>query len=164
MILDISKAKKFLGKEFELKTSFALPGEIMQDFHVTPLGDIALDGNYYMQDLNTCFINCTATIFLNAECARCANMFTLKYEFNVNEKFSTSPSEEEYQLDNLSLNLYDAVVENFLTSFPSQLLCNQNCKGLCQYCGNNLNYNNCNCEEEQTMKNSPFAILKQLKK
>ena len=164
MILNVSKAKKFLGKEFELKTSFALPREIMQDLHVTPLGDVALDGIYCMQDSDNCLINCNATIFLSAECSRCANLFTLKYEFNVSEKYSASPTEEEYQLDNISLNLFDAVVENFLTSFPSQLLCNQNCKGLCQYCGNNLNYNNCNCAEEQTMKDSPFAILKQLKK
>ena len=164
MILNISKAKKFYGKEFELKSSFALPPEIMQDFHVEPLGDVALSGTYYMQDNNTCFINCTATIFLNAECARCANMFTFKYTFPVKEKYSSSPLEDEYQLDNLTLNLFDATTENFLTSFPSQLLCNKNCKGLCQYCGNNLNYNNCNCEEEQTMQNSPFAVLKQLKK
>ncbi len=164
MILNVSKAKKFLGKKFELKSSFALPPEIMQDFHVNPLGDVALSGTYVMQDVNTCFVNCTATIFLSAECSRCANLFTYKHDFCVNEKFSSFPSDEEYQLDNLSLNLYNAVVDNFLTSFPSQMLCNKNCKGLCQYCGNNLNYNNCNCEEEQTMKDSPFAILKQLKK
>lgn len=164
MIVNISKAKKFIGKEFELKSSFALPSEIMLDFHVQPMGDVALAGTYFMQDSETCIVNLKATIFLNAECARCADLFTFKYEFDVCERFVSSPSEDEYKLDNTTFNLYDAVVQNFLTSFPSQLFCNQNCKGLCQYCGNNLNYNNCNCEEEQTMNNSPFAILKQLKK
>ena len=140
-----------------------MPPELMQGFAVNALGQGALKGTFVMQDQNTCIVNATATIFLQAVCFRCGEPFTFKYIFNVCEKFCASPMEEEYQLDNTTLNLHNAVTDNFLTQFPSQLLCNKNCKGLCQYCGINLNINNCDCETKQTEENSPFAILKQLK-
>ena len=163
MILEICKAKKFIGKEFELKMSFILPPDSMQDVAVNSLAEGAINGCFVMQDENTCVINATATLYLQAVCFRCGNPFTFKYTFNVNEIFSSSPMEDEYQLDNTTLNLISAVTDNFLTQFPSQLLCNKNCKGLCQYCGINLNINNCDCEAKQTEQNSPFAVLKQLK-
>lgn len=43
------------------------------------------------------------------------------------------------------LLLEDVVREQVLLSLPSRTLCKQDCKGLCQHCGQNLNAASCTC-------------------
>jgi DUF177 domain-containing protein len=52
--------------------------------------------------------------------------------------------------------------EQLLLAMPLHRLCDTACKGLCNNCGVNLNTTTCQCRENNI--NSPFAILKNLKK
>ncbi len=54
----------------------------------------------------------------------------------------------------------DVLKEQLLLAMPQQSLCGEQCKGLCNRCGMNLNENQCKCSENN--ENSPFAILKKL--
>ena len=51
--------------------------------------------------------------------------------------------------------------EQVYMNMPSQILCDTSCKGLCQTCGTDLNQTRCDCEVID--KESPFAVLRQLK-
>ena len=53
--------------------------------------------------------------------------------------------------------------EEILLSYPAKILCKENCKGLCDNCGANLNVTTCDCHRSEEPK-SPFEILKKLKK
>jgi uncharacterized protein len=44
------------------------------------------------------------------------------------------------------LSLEDVVREQVLLSLPGRTLCNEDCKGLCPHCGQNLNKGTCNCK------------------
>lgn len=58
-------------------------------------------------------------------------------------------SEEETEIgyyDGSGLLLEDVVREQVLLSLPTRTLCQEDCKGLCQHCGQNLNGNDCHCE------------------
>ncbi|HEX3569524.1 MAG TPA: DUF177 domain-containing protein [Acidobacteriaceae bacterium] len=44
------------------------------------------------------------------------------------------------------LSLEDVVREQVLLSLPSRTLCNEDCKGLCPRCGQNLNTGTCKCD------------------
>jgi len=46
------------------------------------------------------------------------------------------------------LSLEDVVREQVLLSLPSRTLCNEDCKGLCPRCGQNLNQAACNCSSQ----------------
>ncbi len=52
--------------------------------------------------------------------------------------------------------------EQLLLAMPLHRLCDDECKGLCGGCGVNLNTKMCQCRENKS--NSPFAILKKLRK
>ena len=57
-------------------------------------------------------------------------------------------TEEETEIgyyDGSGLLLEDVVREQVLLSLPSRTLCQQDCKGLCQHCGQNRNGDNCHC-------------------
>jgi uncharacterized protein len=45
------------------------------------------------------------------------------------------------------LLLEDVVREQVLLSLPGRTLCQQNCKGLCVHCGQNLNTGKCDCAQ-----------------
>jgi uncharacterized protein len=63
------------------------------------------------------------------------------------------------------LNHLDAtndIREVLIINHPLAYLCNEACKGLCPYCGINLNEQKCQCKG-LTKEDSPFKILERLK-
>lgn len=50
-------------------------------------------------------------------------------------------------------------------AMPLHPICKEDCKGLCQVCGGSLNNRRCNCKFEvpETKKQTPFAVLAQLR-
>jgi uncharacterized protein len=63
--------------------------------------------------------------------------------------------------DGEKIDLTDLVREQILLDLPTQILCQEDCKGLCQKCGANLNEVNCNCEENEI--DPRWSALKNLK-
>lgn len=64
-----------------------------------------------------------------------------------------------YQGDEIDLR--DALAEQVVLALPYKPLCRQDCKGLCQNCGVNLNQEACQCKSKDT--GGPFEALKGLK-
>lgn len=61
------------------------------------------------------------------------------------------------------LDLRDAIEQLMIMALPYQMICRENCKGLCTNCGQNLNEGSCSCQDEADEdNNSPFADLKKL--
>lgn len=52
--------------------------------------------------------------------------------------------------------------EQLFLAVPQKVLCHSDCSGICPDCGMPKNGTECNCSEDRS--NSPFAILKTLKK
>ena len=55
------------------------------------------------------------------------------------------------------IELQEMLREQLILSVPMQPLCSEDCQGLCQVCGQNLNVQRCGCKVADTA--SPFAIL-----
>ena len=111
---------------------------------------------------------------VEAECTRCLRRLTHKLDAPfkatfVTEENYTSEKEAEVRNHDLDVSIYDGeeidlsdvVREHILLDLPTQILCKDDCKGLCQKCGANLNEVNCNCEETKT--DPRWAALKNLK-
>lgn len=94
------------------------------------------------------------------ECDRCLQTidFPIDAEFNLEyvttEEYARLKAVELSDEDlNLSvfngevLDVDEIVREQVLLAVPSQVLCQENCKGLCATCGANLNLTKCGCEE-----------------
>jgi uncharacterized protein len=59
------------------------------------------------------------------------------------------------------INLQDGIQEQVILAIPIKALCQENCKGLCASCGNDLNEGDCSCDRQPL--NGKFAALKNLK-
>src|SRR5215813_10058480 len=106
-------------------------------------------------------------------CSRCLKEVQLAIELNFDERFAGAVSwrhEEHHELsqDDLNLGLVDEVIElddlvkeEILLALPGHVLCDENCKGICPSCGQDLNAGDCNCTSEQV--DSRWEKLKDLR-
>ena len=66
---------------------------------------------------------------------------------------------DSYPVMEQRIELQEMLREQLILSIPMQLLCSEECQGLCQVCGQNLNVQRCGCEVVKT--ESPFAVLQE---
>ena len=98
-------------------------------------------------------------------CDRCAANFDREVSFPIEVVLVTEMANEEnedewvFPLEGDSADLDDIVRTVFVLSLDSKLLCKEDCKGICQRCGKNLNDGPCSCQKELDPR---FAALKQL--
>ena len=105
------------------------------------------------------------TTCIHGTCDRCATAFDREINLPINVVLVTEMANEEnedewvFPLEGDSADLDDIVRTVFVLNLDSKLLCKEDCKGLCQRCGKNLNNGPCNCQKELDPR---FAALKQL--
>jgi len=108
-------------------------------------------------------------------CARCGNDAQLSIEQNFSYQFLMEAEPDlgaEYECNDEDCELLyltapvietsEILSEQLLLALPLDIKCGDDCKGLCDQCGINLNTKQCTCGEIN--RDSPFAILKDLQK
>lgn len=100
----------------------------------------------------------TLSVDYESYCARCLapvnGSFSLSLEKTVAPRdiLEDLPEEklDEYQIiDDGFLDMDEQLKEQLEMEFPSRFLCREDCKGLCQRCGKNLNEGKCDCPERE---------------
>jgi len=102
---------------------------------------------------------------VDMECTRCLEEFRRRLDIKVDE-FYRRPGlgavgtdgrplpgrevqeEDEYVIEEGSIDLNILVNDAVMLGLPIKRLCDEECRGLCQYCGKNLNLGDCGCEGE----------------
>lgn len=121
-----------------------------------------------------------SSVNVEIACDRCLTKYThpVSAEFNLvfSDKAPKTPEEENHNEDGFEIprdaedieyytgdiiQLTNCIQEQVVLALPHGALCNDNCKGLCQKCGGNLNNNKCDCEKD--VGHPAFAALKNLK-
>ena len=92
-------------------------------------------------------------------CSRCIEDFEKEIAISFKNILTYKAIEEkelELDRDDLEFTLLDGdvvdcshlIIEQISTNIPVKPLCREDCKGLCQKCGKNLNIDNCSCNNE----------------
>ena len=131
-------------------------------------GDITNTAGYMRMRLDM-------SVDYEAECARC--LAPVNGEFSLSLEKTVAPRNLLGDLDEDKLDDYAIIEDGFLDmdeqlrsqlemEFPVRFLCRDDCKGLCQRCGKNLNDGKCDCvEKEIDPRLAPLQkILEQMKK
>lgn len=143
---------------------FKLPHKITYDLALTNVGEgILLTG----------IMNCD----VEGVCDRCLEKAEFSIAAEVNEYFLYDAPEDEENEDSDDFVEYSLITDDdkidlseplnaaLIMETPFVVLCSEDCKGLCPDCGANLNFEECDClakREEERLKESPFAALKEL--
>lgn len=107
-------------------------------------GVLSITGNILNLD---CVINTELTL----QCSRCIEKFSYPLEFEIHEKFSNDPGDEDDNIiftDSDKIDITEVIENNIIITLPMKRLCSEDCKGLCQHCGRNLNVDTCNCDNK----------------
>lgn len=98
-----------------------------------------------------------------APCDLCAQHTEKNLSIPVDHVLVTSLNNEDNDelilVDSLRFDLDELVTEDILLGLPTRHLCKEDCKGVCQYCGKNLNQDSCSCSAPLDPR---LAVLRQL--
>ena len=103
------------------------------------------------------FINLVfkATVPYKTHCARCFKELSGEYSFDFEKPVAVKGTLENEENDDYILiekNLIDpdeTLIEALELDFPMVFYCRDDCKGLCQKCGKDLNEGECDCNKKK---------------
>lgn len=95
-----------------------------------------------------------AKLTLVIPCDRCLDPVEVPLEFDIVRTLDLNESEEERveELDEqpyligYNLDVDQLVRDELILNLPMKVLCSENCKGICNRCGTNLNHETCDCD------------------
>ncbi|MHB8158363.1 MAG: YceD family protein [Desulfocucumaceae bacterium] len=158
IVLDISKVKNLPGTEEHLVKDFQMQpiqAELDEISFNTPLRlDITLANSG-----DSISLNGTMDGNIRLACSRCLEYFDLPVreelsevyynESRLDSNFDEAVSRAEWvPFKGEALNITPEIVKTLLSTLPMKLICRDDCKGLCQNCGTNLNIKTCSCPAE----------------
>jgi uncharacterized protein len=114
-------------------------------------------------------VEINSQIYKNCTCDRCLVNFKMKLNpgfkilYSYDESFISANTEDIkfLKFDDDTIDPTEDVRQMIILSVPLKILCNENCKGLCPQCGQNLNDRDCSCSKEYF--NPIFSDLTKLK-
>ena len=98
-------------------------------------------------------------------CARCvepvSNVLEISFEKDIASSGDVSEDNDDYIIiEDKKFDMLPVVEEEIMLEMPSRTLCKEDCRGLCQKCGKNLNEGDCDCDKKEV--DPRLAILKTL--
>ena len=100
---------------------------------------------------------------LHCVCDRCARPFERPYSVPLHAVLTTEVAEEEdewtFLLVDDCADLDEIILTSFLFGLDMQLLCREDCAGLCPTCRKNLNDGPCGCVKESDPRLAALAQL-----
>ena len=90
---------------------------------------------------------------LSIPCDRCLEPVVVPFSYEVSRKadFGEGASEEEtaYLVEGYTLDVDALVRDELFMHMPAKVLCREDCKGICNRCGANLNQGDCGCDRTE---------------
>ncbi|MCQ2507799.1 MAG: DUF177 domain-containing protein [Dorea sp.] len=88
-------------------------------------------------------------------CDRCLERVEVMIPLDFYKKITTDTDtlvqdddlDETNFIDGYNLDVEQLVFNELLVGWPTKILCSEDCKGICNVCGQNLNQGTCSCED-----------------
>ncbi|MBR6407683.1 MAG: DUF177 domain-containing protein [Clostridia bacterium] len=111
------------------------------------------------------YLDLRADYFLTVSCDRCTEIFTRKYSLPIEHILVTSHNTDNYDdtiivIEDSRVDLDELITSDIQLSLPMKQLCREDCRGICQKCGKNLNEGDCGCNDSEI--DPRLAALKSL--
>lgn len=153
-----------------------------REYEINADSEIIGDGNKYnvrgpcrlMKTQRSVLVKCALDAEVELTCNRCLSRFRHPLKIKFEEEYvptvdihsgATLPPPEEasaFTIDERhNIDLAEAVRQYSLMAVPMKALCDEDCAGLCQKCGQNLNQGKCDCPAEEI--DPRWAKLNELK-
>lgn len=90
---------------------------------------------------------------MTTQCSRCMKEIEVPVCFEIDENLvqddgEVSEDDDVVLFEEPQIDIDDIAANNFLMNVEGKYLCKEDCKGLCQQCGADLNEGECNCSQD----------------
>lgn len=151
MILQLREIFQIEG--MHLPVSYEItPEELSEVRGYTFAAPVAVSGEFYNR-AGIVTLKYTVSCTLDVVCDRC--LMELKRDYSYDFSHTVVPSLQSEgdiydtylvaQHDSIDMN--ETAISDLLLMLPTKMLCREDCKGLCDICGCNLNERTCNCRK-----------------
>ena len=156
MIIDISKVVKSINKEVSEEVSIELTSfeSRLGDFPILQKSPVVL--TIANQENKTLFIRGSVDVTLSIPCGRCLEEVPTQLCFDIDKKLDITEGalvddemEENDYLIGFELDVDKLVYAEILVNWPMKVLCKEDCEGICNVCGANLNKGDCGCQRTE---------------
>ncbi|WP_099467938.1 YceD family protein [Konateibacter massiliensis] len=99
-------------------------------------------------------IEAKADLIIAVPCDRCLEPVKTNFSIDVNKAINMAHIEED-RVDELekdeyiigyNLDVDKLIYDEILINWPMKVLCKESCAGICNKCGTNLNFGDCDCD------------------
>ena len=150
MYLDLSKVIKGLQNQVDFEFQLVLEKSFLESIECVSATDISVLGDVKKIDKRY-ELTLSYSGDLVFECHRCLKEVNINLKNTVERvlvtTLETEANEEWILLEGGVLNLSPVLEEDITLNLPLQILCNEDCAGLCPHCGKDLNNGMCECDE-----------------
>ena len=164
MEINLLSVLNYDGKKIDVSEDVSISATSNDGFRL--LTPVHFDG-YVVNIGGTIELHGSASATVSSVCDRCTEEFDFPLNFEINESYKrddgfTNVDEDSdiVLLEGSVIDLDELLYMGIILNLPSKSLCSEDCKGLCPVCGKNLNYGECDCENENT--DPRFDILDKL--
>ena len=156
MIIDISKVVKSINKEVSEEVSIEMNSfeSRLGDFPILQKSPVVL--HIKNQENKTLFIAGSVDITVGIPCGRCLEEVPTQICFDIDKKLVIEDNtliddemEENDYLIGLELDVEKLFYAEILVNWPMKVLCKEDCEGICNVCGANLNKGDCGCQRTE---------------
>lgn len=169
MKLDLLALKQAPGKVFPLAGRVELPSITLGGEALVLKSGIDFTGEaVYQREVIYLSLNLSAEI--ERQCSRCLKSFTVPVnkmerlelrEESASHSMKLDREEFTYSGDSSEIELLPYLKSLIISALNPKPLCREDCRGICPYCGKDLNEGSCNCQEEK-VTDTRLEVLKEL--
>ena len=150
MIIKFSDLLAKGGRNKEIKLSFEFQPVKFEGEEIKAVSMVDVNGQVNSKDE---VLELKAHVKTNLEltCSRCLDTFIYPIDIDIEERFTSNETledEEVVLVNSDTIDITEIVEKAIISTLPIKRLCKEDCKGLCQSCGANLNKEECSCNNE----------------
>ena len=151
MILQLREIFQIEG--MHLPVSYEItPEELSEVRGYTFAAPVAVSGEFYNR-AGIVTLKYTVSCTLDVVCDRCLTELKRDYSYDFSHTVVPSLQSEGDIYDTYlvaqhdSIDMNETAISDLLLMLPTKMLCREDCKGLCDICGCNLNERTCHCRK-----------------
>lgn len=149
MVLDLRRIFEIPGEKQEF--DYEIPVSVADDYKNIDLSlPISVKG-VIKNKSGVISLDYKADYRLRHKCDRCLIEFERDYAVScdavVVKSLSSEDNDDYIVVGGNELALDEHIISDLILHFPSKVLCKEDCKGLCQFCGADLNETVCSCQK-----------------
>ncbi len=152
MILELLKVIKGLQNQSDFESSLELDKSFLESIECVNASAIQFSGSVRKLDKRY-ELTLSYSGELVFECHRCLKDVNVNLQNTVERLLTTSLETDDEEdlilIQDGKLDLVPVLEEDITLNLPLQILCNEDCAGLCPHCGKDLNNGMCECDEKK---------------